>query len=161
MRARALLPTVVMLTLTIAARGDAPPDQYKTFLPTTPTISDNYTQLVWTRSTVAGPINTLVPANAESACSGVGLGGKWRLPTVRELLTIVDEQPHLEHDSVSHADITLYIDGNAFPGMHAARYVAASPDPLNALWFVDFGNGNAGVIKPDNQTPYFVLCVQY
>lgn len=147
------LPVVVALTLSVAARADAPVDQYDTFLPASTTITDHYTTLTWTRAAVGGPVT---PNAAPAVCNTVALPGKWRLPTVRELLTLVDEQPHLEHDDAG--DTQRFIDPNAFLGTPPARFIAASPDVLNAVWFVDFGDGTAGVTT--NGGSYWVRCVR-
>ena len=158
-----VFPLALALTLSFAARGDAPADQYLTFTPVSPTISDHYTGLVWTRAPVQTNVSRVQYANAEAACSTLSIEGRrWRMPTVRELLTIVDELPHLEYDPVAHNNLPRAIDANAFPATPSGRFMAMSPDYANNLWFVDFSNGNAGRQTAMNDgLPYAVHCVAY
>ena len=67
------------------------------------TVKDNKTGLTWQRL-AAVPTTTYTWANAKSYCPTLGNG--WRLPTVTELMTLVD---------FSTAAGTLRIDTAAFP----------------------------------------------
>ncbi len=155
------LPLAIALTVSLVARGEAPADQYKTFGPLTDTIEDRYTNLVWQRVPVVIADRTY--ATADNTCRTLTLSGfNWRMPTIGELLTLVDEQPHLAHDSVLHIDTERFIDPNAFPDTPAEHFLVFSTDPLNRFWFVDFGTGMAGVeSKPDVTRKYYVRCVKY
>lgn len=150
MRHPRLLALIVALTAALAARADAPIDQYLTFPPNDPTITDRQTGLTWQR-TPTGPVGI-----AFANCTNVNLPGNWRLPTVKELLTIVDETPHKEHDD-GGGEPERYIDPNAFFGTPAGKFIGADSDGKRA-WYVDFGNGQAGV----DTTPgtYYVRCVK-
>ena len=152
------LPVAIALTLTLAARGDAPVGQYLTFSPTSLNITDAHTNLVWLRTPVATNVQTPSSPSAYAIalmlCTNAGVG--WRLPSVRELLSIVDEQPHSEH--VAGQDVEIFIDANAFPGTPNMRFLAASPDPSNRIWWVDFGTGVSGESK--DAATYAVRCVK-
>jgi hypothetical protein len=154
MRFPRALVFIVTLTAALAAHANAPPDQYLTFPPNAPMIVDRQTGLTWQRTPTAAAVP---PTMASAVCGSVPLGGKWRLPTVKELLTIVDETPHKEHDD-GGAELDRYIDPNAFFATPAAKFIGASPDSAH-VWFVDFASGQAGYDTPGTQT-YYVRCVK-
>jgi hypothetical protein len=58
------------------------------------TVLDRTTGLVWSRENVPG--GTMNWKAAAEACGKLNLGGHsdWRLPTIRELLTLVDYERH-------------------------------------------------------------------
>lgn len=81
----------------------------------TDTVLDTATHLTWQRD--VGPSATWAAAGAY--CQGLSRGGfssNWRLPTVRELQSIVDE-------SVSSPSI----DSGAFPGTPSNYFWSSSP----------------------------------
>ena len=100
-------------------------------------------------------------ADAKSYCGSAAvstaLGGTgWRLPTIRELLIIVDFSQPLG---------TAHIDLNAFPGTAPTFYWSLTPDPPPAgmstgtmIWCVDFYRG--GVFKADTVGSGPVRCVR-
>jgi hypothetical protein len=145
---------VATLTAALAAHANAPPDQYRTFPPNDPTIIDRQTGLTWQRT----PSGAIPPTSAANVCATVTLPGTWRLPTVKELLTIVDEAPHKEHDD-GGVERDRYVDPNAFFATPAGKFIAASSDPASNVWFVDFGTGQAG-FEPSGTNNYYVRCVQ-
>jgi hypothetical protein len=102
---------MALLAMVSLARADAPPDQYGLFYSASVTIADNYTKLVWQRT---APPTQFSFAAAATYCQGLTLDGyTWRVPSYKELLTLVDERPHFEYGNgglVPHA-----IDPNAFP----------------------------------------------
>jgi hypothetical protein len=59
--------------------------------------------------------------------------GDWRVPTRAELLSIVNYG----------AAAAPLVDSGYFPNAATNAYWSASPDQLNAVWSVDFANGNA------------------
>jgi hypothetical protein len=105
------------------------------------TVTDNVTGLMWVRSPGSATKNW---QNALSSCSATtagnmnyapGFAGKtdWRLPNVRELMSIMD------HGSVA----TPYISAGTFPGTQSGNYWTSTTfeaTPTNA-WYVDFLNG--------------------
>jgi Protein of unknown function (DUF1566) len=109
---------VALLALASLARADtdAPPDQYNLFNLNSEVIQDEWTLLVWQRLAPSTP-TTLY--DAEVYCStlmlptGTGASTGWRVPSYKELMTIVDETPHVEYEGGQL--ITKWIDGDAFP----------------------------------------------
>ena len=116
-----------------AADASAPPARYVTDN-TSGTVYDTQTKLTWQQTV---PTRPYIWADAKTYCTGVGtnLGGTgWRLPTIKELVTIVD---------FSQAIMMPMIDPNAFPGTLDRNFWSSSPfsDPQFA-WFIDFGLGS-------------------
>ncbi len=99
------------------------------------TVLDRTTGLQWTRENVtSGRMNWKA---AKEACGKLTLGGHadWRLPTIRELLTLVDYERH-----------NPAIDTTAFkcdPDYYWTSTLTAS-SPGEFAWGVDFGGGYAG-----------------
>jgi hypothetical protein len=110
------------LLVTLPALADAPADQYEQFDRDSTSIKDAHTLLQWERRPAPTPFS----------------GG--RLPTVKELLTIVDEAPHDEY--VAPSVVSKFIDGLAFPDTPVDRpYWTSSPGEPGLVWAVDFGTG--------------------
>jgi hypothetical protein len=98
---------------------------------------------------------------AASYCQALSLDGYasgWRVPSYKELLTLVDERPHLEYES--GGDVPKAIDLNAFPGTPTAAgpYWTSSTQPATGgAYTVSFVDGTSGLtIKA---TPLYVRCV--
>ena len=96
-------------------------------------VRDRTTGLEWTRSNVT---EKSVPwADAEKACAAHQFaGGGWRLPTIKELLTLVDYERH-----------NPSIDSTFFE-CEAGWYWTSTPyapSPGVYAWFVGFGYGLA------------------
>ena len=100
---------------------------------------DNHTNLIWslqavsfidwTNATATGDGSPIKAHNDASRC---GFADGWRVPTRRELLSIVH-----------HGASNPAIDGAYFPGSVASVYWsndAYAPDSARA-WYVDFGDG--------------------
>ncbi len=70
--------------------ADAPADHYSIAVDT---VADRYTGLTWQRGDSRGALSGLVPfETAERYCAGLTVaGGGWRVPSVKELATLVDE----------------------------------------------------------------------
>jgi len=113
------------------ARANAPVGRYTV---SGGTVTDTKTNLVWQQTP---PTATATESAAATYCAGLGssLGGtNWRLPTVKELLTLVD----FTRDTV--------IDSTAFPNTPAnyfwtATAVTGAP---TSVWVVNFSNGETG-----------------
>ncbi len=152
----ALGAVVCSIGLALVARGDAPPEQYSIFQSQTPTIRDTKSLLEWERfpedNRLAGdagsdggmwaPRQTF--SNAHIRCEK--LAGGWRLPTVKELLTLVDENPHQVY--VDGSTPNLFVDRNAFPTTLPEPYWTSSPQSGSLSWTVDFGSGQPQPINP-------------
>jgi hypothetical protein len=129
--------TAVLLAVAFAtpARAAAPSGQYTV---ATGTVYDTKTKLTWQR---AVPSTTYTWAAASTYCAGVGtsLGGSgWRLPTVKELLTLFD----------LYATAAPPIDATAFPATPAQFFWSStayiSPNPtmmsISAAWGLSFSS---------------------
>lgn len=144
---RRLLAVVAGASLALAAIGvaeyamsAAPKDQYDIFSPDSSTIVDTKTRLEWRRETIAEvDFNT-----AEAACAQ-DAGPGFRLPTLRELLTLVDEQPHKVY--VDAQELNRQIDPNAFPDTRIDAAYWSSTPATGGYWTVDFGNGFTGTAR--------------
>jgi Protein of unknown function (DUF1566) len=116
MRQILVLLGLSMLTLVGTAVAKAPPDQYARFGGGSTEVRDSYTKLKWDRDALQNPqpgqglFETSDYLEATNACPG-----SKRLPSAKELLSIVDEDPHqVEVDGVS---ITRSVDSDAFPSL--------------------------------------------
>lgn len=92
---------------------------------TNETIVDRWTGLEWRKAMEA---EASAP-NAKLKC--VALGSGWRLPTLKELLTLVDA-----------SRISPAIDEEVFEGSRPEPLWSSTPsqlDPMNSTWHVDFG----------------------
>lgn len=102
------------------------------------TVSDSKTKLTWQQ---AAPATLYAWSDAKTYCASAtvssALGGSgWRLPTVKELLTILDD---------SQATPPL-IDATAFPGTASGYFwaVSVAAGTASSAWEVDFSSGNTG-----------------
>jgi hypothetical protein len=146
------LAFVALALFALPVMADAPPDQYRPFVRTDPEVRDAQTGLIWLRA----PTQPVTFGGALAACpTGIVT---YRLPTMKELLTIVDEEPHDEYEN--GALVPKAIDGNAFPSTPAVLFWSGSSnavDPTTA-WAVDFMTGVA-TLHPKTET-HPVRCVR-
>jgi Protein of unknown function (DUF1566) len=145
------------LTISSFVHANAPPGQYKTFTKDSTEIIDAFTGLTWIRSV---PKQDFDFKDAEAKCSMYGAG--YRLPSVKELLTLIDEVRHREQ--VGNVETDVVVDPFAFGG---STYVAVGlfwtdtrRAPDNFRYVVDFGTGNAMPMDP-MMTSARVRCVKY
>lgn len=151
MSRRRLLRFVVFAALVVAPAAAAPPyapdDQYLAFTSTDTEISDRKTGLVWQRGTFDEPERQ---ADAIQACANVGR----RLPTIKELLTLVNEEPDRVYEDA--AVVTKLIDRNAFGTFTPVfdSYWSSTPGLT-----IDFRTGltKAGVSSSE---PHLFRCVR-
>jgi hypothetical protein len=99
------------------ARADAPglgtsDSQYGKFNDSSPYISDNHTNLSWQRAATSTYYSQDGAFSYCQTFSVPNLLSGWRLPSYKELLTIVDESPHVEFIGATPA--YKAIDPNAF-----------------------------------------------
>jgi formylglycine-generating enzyme required for sulfatase activity len=137
---------IAILALAPAARSDAPAGRYTV---TSGTVYDTKTKLTWQQ---AVPATTYTWANAKTYCAGVGatLGGAgWRLPTLNELLTIVD-----------YSRTNPAIDPIAFPSTPTNYFWSSSPlaGSSSYAWYVRFSGGNSSYHDVSNTL--IVRCVR-
>jgi hypothetical protein len=134
----------VAACLTLLARADAPAGRYTI---ANGTVYDTKTKLTWQQ---AVPPTTYVWADAKTYCAGLSLAGTgWRLPTAKELQTIVDE-----------SRTNPSIDPTAFPATPSNGFWSSSPlaNSSGFAWDVGFSNGAAGT--PEVFYVYNVRCVR-
>lgn len=111
------------------------------------TVTDLATGLTWQRQ---DDNDTKTWSQAVSYCQVLPLaGGGWRLPTIKELRSIVDDR--------------LYnpaIDSDAFPNTNLDLYWSAltAAHNIDRAWDVDFDDGTVGHIGKSNT--YYVRCVR-
>jgi hypothetical protein len=139
-----LATTVVVGGLMVPALADAPAGRYTI---ANGTVYDTKTKLTWQQ---AVPSSAYTWADARAYCSGLSLVGTgWRLPTAKELQTIVDE-----------SRTNPSIDPNAFPSTPSSFFWSSSPvaGSSSSAWDVDFGYGSTYVVVVSNT--YAVRCVR-
>jgi hypothetical protein len=131
-------------TLAATAAAEAPPGRY---VVEEGTVTDSRTRLTWQRA----PDLTPRPwSQAEAYCGSLDLHGKgWRLPSVKELLTIVDESRW-----------GPAIDPVAFPSTPSDHFWTSSSLATFPMfvWTVYFGKGTAAFFEVGN--PRLVRCVR-
>jgi hypothetical protein len=141
MMKRKLLPRAVLalvLLVVVPAAADAPQDQYERFDGDSLTIKDTFTKLEWDRKGVFKSDHSGATGNCGLLTS---LQSSGRLPTVKELLTILDEEPHQEYEFGKV--VPKMIDALAFPDTPVdAPYWSSTPAPgIDMFWTVSFTNG--------------------
>jgi len=162
-RLRAALGLTGAAAVAATARADAPADQYNLFNMTVETIQDARTSLVWQRFRYSSPPQLSFQA-AAAYCATFSIPTYptgWRVPSYKELLTLIDESPHIEWST--GAPVLTAIDGSAFPGTVAdADYWTSSlyaRAPLTpTAYAVNFGDGSAKLDALGNAL--YVRCVR-
>ena len=112
----------------------APPGRYTA---SNGTVTDTKTKLIWQQ--VPAP-STMTWQNARSYCAGIGatLGGNgWRLPTIKELQTLVDTSR-----SRPAIDVTFF-PNTSLLGSWTSTLNSAPADDSYA-WIILFLDGNEG-----------------
>jgi hypothetical protein len=145
------LAVFVSVVVSSPARADAPPGRY---VASGGTVVDTATQLTWQQivATTGGDdgAGRSTWANAKSYCAALGAG--YRLPTAKELLTIVD---------FSKANPAIDTSAGAFPNTPSDPFWTATPLPGSqpaSAWFVSFDDGYAG--NAVTTQPNRVRCVR-
>ncbi|MGA7118706.1 MAG: DUF1566 domain-containing protein [Polyangiaceae bacterium] len=145
------LAVVVSVVAASPALADAPAGRYTA---SGGAVVDSATHLTWQQSvaTTGGDdgAGRSAWANAKSYCAS--LGGGYRLPTAKELFTIVD---------FSKANPAIDTSADAFPNTPSEAFWTATPlrgSPPTSAWFISFDNGYAGNI--DMTQPNRVRCVR-
>lgn len=134
---RAILAALVLVAVPAAA--DAPSDQYERFDTDAATIKDAFTTLEWDRR---GVITNVTSDIASSGCGFLAsLGNVGRLPTVKELLTLLDEDPHTEYEFGKL--VQKMIDQNAFRGspVDLPYWTSTPAQGVDMFWTVSFSTG--------------------
>lgn len=133
-----------MLGAALATWAGAPQGRYAI---SADTVLDTKTMLTWQRN-VPATIYTL--ANAATYCQNLNLSGTgWRLPTVKELMSLVDARAH-----------TPSIDTAAFPNTPLNYFWSSTIDAQNTSksWVVYFDGGYSN--RPFTPNNGQVRCVR-
>jgi hypothetical protein len=146
-------PAAIVLALTIPAIASAPLDQYATFNSFDTTIADKQTGLEWQRDDATAASWD----DADAYCASLTLrGARWRLPSVKELQTLVDEQ--LSQRYIDGVGVRPFaIDLEAFPATPSGAFWAWPKSGVSA-WIVDFSSGEAKTFGASNAAN--VRCVR-
>lgn len=150
-RRAALAASALVVVWSVWAHAiGAPPDQYAIFNKTDQIITDQKTNLTWQRYQTLGLVQL----------ASVSCPATYRLPTYKELLTLVDEDPHLEWDPTLGKSTLRYIDPNAFPNTPADNFWSLSADSSNSGLpkMVNFGTGKTSSGTTSQQA--YVRCVK-
>ncbi len=107
-------------------------------------VADVATGLIWQQDAAA---QTQTWADGRTYCAG--LGGSWRLPSMTELQTLVDD-----HQSPSTIDPQGFTNTPAEPFWTSSPVAGGTP----YAWAVDFSNGTT--VNPDLTSPNRVRCVR-
>lgn len=148
------LRTLLMFGLVLCAApvlADAPSTQYAQFTSDDDTIRDTKTLLEWERKSLR--------QTKQLAAASVGCPVNFRLPTVKELLTLVDEAPHQEYEFGKTVSKT--IDQNAFgsyTGEDAPYWSSTPTGTANEFWGVSFKDGT--MVRLKNNDLGYARCVK-
>ncbi len=159
-----LLGAAGALAVASLARADAPTCQYSSFDSSEVVITDNFTGLLWQRQVLPQHYEF---QQAVDYCAALSLGSYahgWRVPSYKELLTLIDETPNFDYGD----GLYKRIDGQAFGaiiGQNATytpvdtQYWTSSISPLDpsSAYTVDFKTGKAGTAT--SGTAIYVRCV--
>jgi hypothetical protein len=143
---------IIAITLPTSADANAPAGQYVVAAGgnVNGTVYDTKTKLTWQQTALSTKYTW---ASAKTYCAGVGtsLGGTgWRLPTIKELMTIVD---------YSQATGPM-IDPNAFPGTPSAIFWSSSPSIESSTHAVVVNFSNGYIVEYVFSTLLAVRCVR-
>ena len=142
--------SVLMLVMftTLHARADAPAHHYEVDANAV-AVRDTATKLTWQRAFEPMPRQW---NNANAYCKELALdGGGWRLPTLKELLTLVD--PSRSTPPV--------LDTNAFPDTPSGIFWSSNSYVADNTyaWTVDFSQGNSAKDHAKSAAAY-IRCVR-
>jgi hypothetical protein len=142
------------IDLASEAKADAPKTQYGYFGPYDVVIMDQHTGLTWQRG--FGQVADF--EGAASYCQGLSLPGGWRAPSYKELLTLVDENPHMSF--FTGTPLAAAIDEHAFPETPTDQhYWTSSVAVGGGRYTVAFSDGTVQIESPEVPS-YYVRCVQ-
>lgn len=159
-----LSSAAVAFAIALPVSALAPTDQYAKYSNDTLTISDLHTGLEWDRhpnlNTQSSTIDYPPAVNFDAAVKQCRDDGK-RLPSLKELLTIVDEAPYSKY--VVTKNEPRYLDQNAFDNTPNGGFWTSSLVPNgNSAYTVDFFTGFVGTGTTTGGTPdsRYVRCVK-
>jgi len=131
------------LLVTSSALGSVPVGHYTI---ADATVVDNKTRLTWQRSV---PVTMYNLSDGANYCGTLGAG--WRLPTIKELQTLLDDSqlspPRLDPAAFpSSPSVGEYLSSTVFAGASSS------------VWYVNFYSGSTGYDSV--AAPYNVRCVR-
>jgi hypothetical protein len=136
----AVAAAVVVLAAGRVVRADVPAGQ---FTKVADGVRDTKTGLVW--ETAIAP-DTMPYDEASKRCAS--LPGGFRVPTVKELLTLVDDTPQ-------------HLDAALFPGSQPKPYWTSTPvNDGEHRWVVDWGELGRPKAYWSDYEPQYVRCVR-
>jgi hypothetical protein len=111
-------------------------------------VQDVETKLVWAQASHATAVSQ---ADATSYCASLGLNGHtWRLPSINELSTLVDDNPNI-------AKVSPAIDACVFADTPANQYYMSSSSLSGtSAWAINYEDG----FTDDSQATGYVRCVR-
>jgi hypothetical protein len=116
-------------------------------------VTDNYTCLIWQQGS-SDTTPTLTADEAEAYCRDLSLNGRsWRLPTLNELATVVDDVPS--------GDVSPAVDHDIFPDTSPdEKYWSSTPYGSDGAtqWTLNFMDGFTQ--HPDRSTLGLARCVR-
>ena len=134
---RALLAAMVLVALPSAADAPRDPPQYDRFDGDSTIIKDLRTRVEWDRRAILEKKNL---AEADLYCSALPSLPSGRLPSIKELLTILDEEPHNEYEFGKL--VPKMIDALAFADTPVdLPYWSSSPTGTGSYWALSFKTG--------------------
>ena len=157
----------VVLALALAAalpaRAGAPPGRYQITTNGTPdditddTVLDVKTQLRWQR-VFSQPLPwsaSAAPGSAQAYCASLSVGTYttgWRLPQIRELITITDtRQQRPAIDRVAFPGILMSPETGGSKRFWTATAVVPASGPVTQGWVVGPGTGRLGPLSSSGQ----------
>jgi hypothetical protein len=135
-------------------RANAPSGHYT--MPAQGTVLDTKTKLTWQQAVSTSTYSwgsRGTSGTAQFYCASLSLnGGGWRMPTIGELVTLVDY-------SQTGGNVAM-IDSTYFPGTPAAAFWASTPvsGATGLAWIVYFNNGNTNASA--TSAANYVRCVR-
>lgn len=150
-RHRAALRVLALgLAFALPGGANAPRDQYEPFTSGATKIRDGSTKLTWQRAPSRATFE-----DAQEACAKL----EARLPTVKELLTLVDEEPHSDYDEGVGGPAVRAIDSQAFPKTPPEPFWTSSTVE-GAVRTVHFGTGETGAAPGSGSGTHWYRCVE-
>jgi hypothetical protein len=143
---------IALLSLVHPSGANAPPGRYSIV---NGTVADLKTGLTWEQniSQIQYPMASSTETTAPAYCASLHLNGTapWRLPTIKELLTLVD----VKQGSPA-------IDTSAFPSTPADFFYSATQATFlpGITWTVDFNTGLANGTTSAPNFKEYVRCVR-
>jgi hypothetical protein len=138
-----LVAPLFALLVALPVSADAPLNQYEAFTQRSGVISDAFTKLKWERK-VWGPSD--FEEASTSHCRAPN-----RLPTLKELLSLVDEDVHEEYEGTKR--VLKAIDQRAFPDTPVnVPYWTSTKEGADNAWTVNFADGTTATAPTSTVT---------